>query len=151
MSILKNIFSVNRKTFLNPTAWLGVSGIAAQNNTLLGILKPMFSKQQPVAEETFDSALQRWELTDADLEAGITQYTRYALLFAICGLISLLYGFYLLFRYHTFAGWLLAMGMVGLFVSQAYKYDFWAMQMKRRTLGLSLDQYIEYRFGNNKG
>lgn len=147
MSFLKEMFTVSRKTYFNPTAWAGISTISELNDTLVGILKPMFTKHRPTREETFPVAMQRLGLVESEIETRIQRYSRYALIFVFCGLMSLFYGFYLLFRYHTLAGWFLAMGASGLFFSQAYQYDFWALQMKKRTLGLTWDDYIEYRFG----
>jgi intracellular multiplication protein IcmV len=101
----------------------------------------MFVSAKPQREETFDQALIRLNLTEADVKSSITTYRNYALLFLVFAVLALAYAFFLLFRYGTITGWMLGMAMCGLFVSQAFKYDFWAFQMRRRKLGATFSDW----------
>jgi intracellular multiplication protein IcmV len=148
MSIVKDIFSVSRKTFFNPSAWVGYRNVAGYTTLLYTTLKTIFSTPVPQREETFEQAMKRLQLTEEDVVTGISKYRAYAVAFVICGLASLLYGFFLLFKYGTFIGWLLAMAMTALFCSQAFQYDFWSFQMRKRKLGLTSSDYFNETFGN---
>lgn len=148
MSIIKDIFTVNRKTFFNPSKWLDYASVAGYTQMLFSALKSMFSKPVPTREESFEQAMQRLNLSEQDVATGIKKYRLFAIVFLGFGLIALFYGFFLLFRYGTFAGWTLSMAMFALFFSRAYQYDFWSYQMRKRKLGLTVQDYLDDTFGN---
>jgi len=150
MSIIKDIFSVNRKTFFNPSSWVDAEGIKATTLTLYNILRSITIVPEPGTTETFEEALKRLNLSEKEIAIRMTRYRFYALLFVIGAFFSFFYGFYLLFRFHTFTAWLITTGMAGLFFSQAFQYDFWAFQMRRRQLGLSFSQYKAYLLNDEK-
>jgi len=150
MSIIKDIFTVNRKTFFNPTRWLDVESIRATTLTIYNVLRSMWVVPEAGGAESFEDALKRLDLSEEEVAKRITSYRYYALIFVLAGFLSFFYGFYLIFRFHTFAGWLITTGMAALFFAQAFQYDFWAFQMSRRQLGLSFSQYKSYLL-NEKG
>jgi hypothetical protein len=53
----------------------------------------------------------------------------------------LFYSFFLLFHHTAFLGWFLGMATSALFFAQAFKYDFWSLQMRRRKLGLTFQDW----------
>lgn len=134
---IRNALKVGLKTFVNPRGWVDYDSLKYQNKIIYKNLKPLFSKPQPIRGETFDQAIQRLGLSEADIQATIKSYRRYSIFFVIIGLITFYYSFYLLFRHVSFASWLLGLGAAGLFFGQAFKYDFWVLQMHKRTLGLT--------------
>lgn len=138
---ISDMFKISRKTFVNPRGWLGYDTLKEQTQTIWTVLKGMFSPAKPEREETFEQALKRLNLTEADVKATITTYRYYALLFLVLAVLSLAYTFFLLFRYGTITGWMLGMAMTGLLTSQAFKYDFWAFQMRRRQLGATFSDW----------
>src|SRR6185437_12758273 len=106
---LKDVFKVSRKTFFDPAAWFGYSSIKAVTRTIWDTTKDLFvAPEAPPRVETFEEAMQRFNLTDANLPRIQQRYFIYALAFVCLGVAVLLYGLYLLFSHHTFAGFLLA-------------------------------------------
>lgn len=144
---LRDLFKISRKTFFNPRAWFDYDTFRLQNETIKDVLQPTFSIPKPVREETFAQAMKRLNLTESDVKIMIRDYRRYAMLFLVLGIGVILYSFYLLFRYATFVGLLLGLASAALFFAQAFKYDFWSLQMRKRKLGLTFDDWKQSVLG----
>lgn len=134
---VRDIFKVSRKTFFNPSAWIDLEALIDQNKTIFSIIKNLFSKPVAGTAETFDEAIKRQKVSEAEIANRITTYGRFAALYVLCGLAAFVYAFYLLFRHHTFLGFCLSFSVTIFFFAQAFAYDFWKLQLKRRTLGLT--------------
>jgi intracellular multiplication protein IcmV len=145
---IRQIFKVSRKTFFNPSAWLDFDALKAQNKAMWGILKTLFIIPKPTGEETFEQAMQRQGLSETDIQVTINNYRWYTWLFLFLGVVVFVFAFYLLFYHGTLHGWLLAMAASALFFSQAFKYDFWAFQIRKRKLGCTFAEWKHDRFGN---
>lgn len=138
---VRDIFKVSRKTFLNPSGWIDLNALIAQNKTIWAAIKGLFTISKPERTESFEEAVERLGLTDADVLSAANSYRWYALMLAGFALLSFAYGFFLLFRYGTLLGFLLSLGVTGLFLAQGFKYDFWSFQMRRRQLGLTFSEW----------
>ncbi len=144
---VRDILKVNRKTFFNPTRWMGWNAIVDNTANLWAILKPLFTPPAPGVAISFEEAMKEYELTEADLAEGITTYRTLAFVFLVLGGMCFLYACYLLVRYTSIAGCILGLAVAILLFSQAYKYDFWALQMRRRHLGLTFADWKRQYFG----
>lgn len=138
---IRDIFKVSRKTFINPSGWFGLDSFVEQNKTIWDTIRSLFSPAKPLREETFEQAMQRMHLTEADLQNSAKNYRLFALVFVLFGLLLFLYAFYLLFTHSSYTGLLLAIAASAVFFSQAFKYDFWAFQIKRRKLGVTFAEW----------
>ena len=130
-----------QKTFLNPSGWIDLDYLIDQNKLIFGILKALFRKPQPAQAETFEAAMTRLELSEADVSQRASSYRKIAWFFAFFTFISFTYAFFLLFRYKTILGFLLASAMTALFAVQGYKYDFWSYQLRQRRLGATFAEW----------
>jgi intracellular multiplication protein IcmV len=144
---LGDMFKVSRKTFFNPRAWLGYDELKTNSVTIFAILSTLFRAGPPGEQETFDQAKKRLNLSEKDIQNSIKNYRIFTLIFFIFALIAFCYAFYLLFMHGTFFGWLLGLCVCGLFLSQAFRFDFWALQMKKRTLGLTFKDWKNHILG----
>ena len=131
---LKDIFKISRKTFFNPAGWIGADELSGYNRVIKDTLGTTFSKPKPQRVETFEQALQRLNVTDADLQKTASLYRIYSLFYLLLTISAFLAGFYYLFKYGTFAGWVLAMMVSALFGAQTFRFDFWYFQIKHRKL-----------------
>ncbi|OGT47945.1 MAG: hypothetical protein A3E83_08915 [Gammaproteobacteria bacterium RIFCSPHIGHO2_12_FULL_41_20] len=146
---IKDAFKVSWKTFFNPTAWFGYESFKSNNRMIGWLLRGLLFLSQPEQHETFEEAIQRLNLTDVDLRDTEQTYRVYAWFFVILGVAALVFGLYLLFHHGMFLSLLLSLSAMALFLSQAFKYHFWAFQIKHRKLGCT---YREWRRGSpNKG
>src|SRR4029078_9012133 len=144
---IRDIFKVSRKTFFNPSAWLDYDTLKAQTVNIVSVLRNMFTIPKPAKEETFEAALKRLNITEAEAEKAKTHYRSYALLLTLVALLAFLYSFYLLFTHHSIFTWLLGMAITALFLAKAFQFDFWAFQIKRRKLGATFNEWFEDVFG----
>lgn len=141
---IKQVFSVSRKTFINPRGWLGYDALKAHSQTLWKLIKVLFSRATPEYTETFDEAMHRLGLNESDIENTKNSYLSFAIFFLILAVATLFLGLYLIIKYVSIAGLVLALASTALFLSQAFKYHFWYFQIKHRKLGCT---YEEWRSG----
>lgn len=148
---IRDIFKISRKTFFDPAGWLDYESLKYQNQTIWVVLKNLFTRPRPQREETFNAAMKRLKLSEEDVQYGAKNYRLFAIGFFLIGLLVFFYSFYLLFRHVTFFGWILGLAVSALFLAQAFKYDFWSLQMRRRKLGLTFADWKKSVLGDDKG
>jgi len=118
--------------------------LAADNRYLWSILSSLFYPAPKGRDRSFEEVVRAQGLTDADIAKGISTYRTYALLFALLGLCMFFYTIYMFARQGSFSAILMSIGVCALFMVQAFKYDFWALQMRRRHLGLTFADWKRY-------
>lgn len=138
---VKSVFKVTRKTFFNPSSWIGWNGLSDQLRTTWAAIKELFTARKPERQETFEQAMQRFGLTDQDVELIRKRYFYYSVLFLVLAGIVLIYAFYLLILRYTFSGWLLGMAVTALLLSNAFRYNFWFFQIKHKKLGCTFAEW----------
>jgi len=141
---LKDVVKVSRKTFFNPTGWLGYEQLKANTASMWDIIKGTFSPAKPTVTETFAEAMQRLNLTEDNVKRIAQNYQAYSYFFLFLAVCSVIGAFYLLIVDFSIAGWILAIATAGLFGVQAFRYSFWLFQMKHRKLGCT---FAEWRSG----
>ena len=134
---LRDVFKISRKTFFNPRGWFDLDSLADQNRTIWAALQALVAKPVVGEKETFDEAMKRQNLTEPDIKKRCDYFKTVAMCLGLLGLCLFLYAFYLIFKHVSFTGWLLSMGASGVFFAKAFQYDFWALQLERRQLGLT--------------
>jgi intracellular multiplication protein IcmV len=147
---VKDIFKVNRKTFLDPRAWLGYDYLKFQTLQIYTIIKDLFTPAVPTREETYEQAMERHNLTDADVQKTGQNYYIWGWAFFVLGSFALVFGFLLLISYLTFFGWLLGMATAALLYTQAFRYNFWSFQIKHRKLGCTFAEWKRGKPGSDK-
>jgi intracellular multiplication protein IcmV len=140
---VKDIFKVTRKTFVNPAEWFGFGIFINQLNTTWEMVKGLFTAQRPARVETFAEAVKRLRLTEQDLAATYRNYLIFTGVFLLLGFATIGFGVYLLLA-HTVFGAILSLPTAGLFFVNAFRYHFWAFQIKHRKLGCT---FAEWRAG----
>ena len=144
---IRDIVKITRKTFFNPSAWIDLSFLAFMQRTIVDVVKNLFQVETPDRTETFEQAMERLKLTEDQVQFGATNFRIYALIFLLLGILVFFYTFYILFKYKAYFAWLLGMATSALFFSQAFKYDFWSLQMRKRTLGITGREWLDYVLG----
>lgn len=147
---IRDIFKLSRKTFFDPASWLDVESLKRQNVLIFGVLKNLFRTPAPVQAETFEQACKRLNLSEADIQDMIKSYRLYALLMFTVGMVVLGYTFYLLIQHQTFTGALLGLAATALFLSYAFRYDFWAFQLRTRRLGATFEEWKQHFFASKR-
>lgn len=148
---IKDIFTVNRKTFFNPKASLGYDTIKRQARLIVDIGKDTFIPVKPERQETFEEAMQRLNLTEDDIKSSEENYLIYSLIFVALGAIAFSASFILLFYYNTLSGFLMGLGATALLLTQAFRFHFWHFQIKYRKLGCTFEEWKRGKpFDNGK-
>lgn len=148
---IPDIFKFSRKTFFNPSGWLDLDSVKERNRTIFTILKGLFTVPKGGPAETFEDAMQRLELSEEDVQSIAKNYRTYALVFFLLGVLVFIYSIYLLFVHATLAGLLIGFAASAVFLSQAFRYDFWSTQMRQRKLGLTIKDWKASLFNGGKG
>lgn len=144
---IRDIFKFSRKTFFNPSGWLDYDSLSNQTSTLVTVLRSMFMPPKAQREETFEQAMQRQEITEKDLTEMSATYQAYTILFVVLGIAVFCYALFLLFAHHSFTGLMLGLGAAAMLFGQAFKYDFWRLQITKRQLGLTLGDWKRHFLG----
>ena len=136
------------KTFL-PIGWLYGEYVDLKNfnKSMLDAIKRLFIKEAPERKESFEQAMTRLNLTNDDVIRTARNYRWYAIIFLLLGIILFSYAFYLLFAYFSITGWLLALGATTLCLTYAFRFDFWAYQMRMRKLGVTANEWLQSILG----
>lgn len=140
---IRDIFKISRKTFFAPRRWLGYDELKTTNRTIASILTDLFSYEVQSRTETFSEAKQRLKISDETLNEINVTYRSYALFFCLIAALCFFYSFYLLFRYLAIVDWVLGMSVTTLFLTYAFQYDFWSLQIRKRKLGLTFKDWKE--------
>jgi intracellular multiplication protein IcmV len=139
----KQVLKVNRKTFFNPRGWLGYDQLKAQTLFLFAYLKQLFIPAKPDRIETFEEAVARLNLSEADIKEMRETYFYYSVLFLAIAVVAFLSSFYFIIVHGSFSGWLLTMAVSALLGAQAFRYNFWYFQIKNRKLGCTYKEWIQ--------
>lgn len=139
---LKDAVKITRKTFLNPTGWFGYDLLANQTRIFWSLMKSLFVLPVAGRAETFDEARERFKLTDEKLNELSQNFRLFTLIFSACGIITLIFSFYLLFAYGTFAGCMIGLATVAVFFAYAFRYSFWRFQIVHRKLGCTFQEWL---------
>lgn len=138
---IKDVFKVSRKTFFNPRSWLGYDQLKSNTQLVWSVIKDLITPAKADITETFEEAMHRLNVTEADLNNKAQVFFSYAILFVLFAAISLLFGCYYLFHHKALLGCLLSLAVTALFLSQAFRYHFWYFQIKHRKLGCSFEEW----------
>ncbi|HSW93797.1 MAG TPA: hypothetical protein VLJ15_05500 [Gammaproteobacteria bacterium] len=139
---LKDAVKISRKTFLNPTGWFGYDLLANQTRIFWDLMKSLFVLPVAGRAETFEGARERFKLTDEKLNELAQNFRLFALIFAACGSLTLLFSFYLLFAHGSFAGWLIGLATAAVFFAYGFRYSFWRFQIIHRKLGCTFQEWL---------
>lgn len=142
MGILKSGVRVVTSPFRK---WMGAETLGRDARNIQGFAKSIIKTPQPqqVRKESFEQAIKRQNLTEADIqrrikETRITSWVYFSFFMAL-----LLYTLILIIKLH-YLGILMGTVMTLLAGVLAMRESFWYMQMKQRKLGITLKQWFRF-------
>lgn len=128
------------KPLVNVPQWLGYDVLKNMTKWVGGLFKQFFIPQHAEVTETFEQAMARLNLTEADIKERIQQFKFLMILWVIV--------FVGVFGYSVYLAWIGSMRgfIVGLSVgflalSQVFRNHFWIFQLRHRKLGCSLREW----------
>lgn len=138
---IKDIFKISRKTFFNPRAWLGYDELKSSTKIIAGLAKEAFTPAKPIRQETFEQAMVRLKISEADLASTKQSYFLYACGFALIGICIFIASIYYLFHHHSLSGFILGLAVTVFAFAQAFRFHFWYFEIKHRKLGCTFDEW----------
>jgi hypothetical protein len=133
------------KTFL-PIGWLGdeVQDLKSFNRRVITTIKSILTKPTPERQETFEQAMTRLGLTRKATLKIASRYRIFSALFFLGGAVLFVYAFYLLFAYQSFSGLIIGLAATAFCLTQAFRYNFWAYQIKVQRLGVTFKEWKKH-------
>lgn len=107
-------------------------------NTVTDIAKPQRAKYH----ETFEEAMLRMNLTEADLIKRKKEFTRLFYFFITIGLAIIGYAVFMATK-GLFAACLISFCLSGFSFAQAFKWHFWLFQLSHRKLGCTFKEWLD--------
>ena len=143
-SYVKNTFKANT----NVKGWIGwnsVSSNAKLVKSLVNDIKPDKNEATPKTQETFEQAVARLGLTDAQLQKQMRSHFLVALFCGTLGLFAFAWFVYLLIK-AMFLSSLIALSLSGLMLVYAGSEHFFYYRIKQRRLDCTVDEWISKLF-----
>ena len=138
------------KSFVNFPAWMGASHLKRTADDISKMSKELFTLQHAsVREETFEEAVLRFNLSEADLAQRQRAFGRLAALYLFICFCLGVYAVYLWHK-HDFLSVLMTLVLMMVAASFAFKEHFWYVQMRQRRLGLTPKDWFLFIVGKSK-
>lgn len=138
---IRDAFKITRKTFFNPSGWIGFNELRTYARIIGANIKDLRTLPQPEHTETFTEAMQRLNVTEEDVKATGDRYLLYSVFFVALAAFAFAIGFVFLLGVGTFAAFILALACMTILLACAFRYHFWYFQIKHRKLGCTFDEW----------
>lgn len=126
---------------LNVRGWADIDRVRAGKDYIVDTCGTWLNPKKAKKVESFDAALMRLNLTDADLLTRQKGLLRLSFIMVGMAFLIFLYLLYNLF-YARFLAVLLCTVVVLLALVLAFRYHFWYFQIKHRKLGCSVYEWF---------
>jgi intracellular multiplication protein IcmV len=132
------------KTVANVPAWLGYQLIKENTQGMVEFIKPVLTPVEAKRKETFEEALIRLNITEADLVARQRRLQVSSWIFIFFSICLFAYAMYMLWHGYVFV-MLISLALTGLAVIKACFYRFWIFQIRNRRLGCTFGEWWRNR------
>lgn len=131
------------KPLVNFPKWMGLKRIKEDASFIKTVAKQMVTPQKATRTETFDEALKRLDLSEAQLVERYQALRRIFFIYVLIALPILAYALYL-YSEGSWHGQLLITVVLLMVVAQAFRYNFWMFQLRQRRLGCSFREWYRH-------
>jgi len=126
---------------VNVPRWMNLKDISVIGGMIVGVAKTLFIPEKTTVTESFEDALIRLRLTEADIEARRKEFRRLVVFFSLITLALLAYDIYQFSQGHIRAGILVSV-LTSIALVQVFRYHFWLFQIKQRKLGCTVREWF---------
>lgn len=141
------------KSLFNFSAWMGADELRRSGSNIKQLAKSIFSVRNAQYEETFEQAVQRFNLSEADLKEREKAFGWMALFYGVLMGVLLAYMAYL-WVWGTWSSVLMTLILSAVMASLAFRQHFWYFQVRERRLGCTFKEWFFFLVGyvpNKKG
>lgn len=141
---IKQVLGVSRKTFFNPKAWVGYDLLKTQSSFIysfvVSIIRP--GNYTPnSATESFEDMLLRMNISEEELALRARSHLFSSFSFLFFVMLDFFYALYLIWHHHSISGFAISIATTIFLLTQAFKYNFWYFQIKKRKLECSFAEW----------
>lgn len=147
MRIFQGIKRVVKPLVDFPT-WMGYQGLVENGKAIIRGTKDLFTPPQTGRPESFTEATERLALDDAAIKRRETVFLVFAIFWALVTLSALVYTLWLMIN-DGLVGSLLSAALTFLAGIFTFRYHFWYLQVKNRSLGMTFNQWLNSWFKEN--
>lgn len=126
--------------YIRPKRWVSWDFLKKNTQENAQLVKSAFTVQEANRKESFSQAVHRHGLTETEIQTIKSRYTIFSYLYTTVGLALVLYSIQAFFE----KAYLQSVGTICLssFVfSMAFRYSFWAFQIRKKRLGCTFRQW----------
>ncbi len=121
--------------------WMSWDYLSETANHFKSLCVDIVVPKQANTVETFEEAMQRLDLTEADLKERQKEFTKLCYFFLALALIVICYALYTAFTGAMLAS-LISFCLALYALTQAFRFHFWLFQIKNRKLGCSIKEWM---------
>lgn len=133
------------KPLVDVPKWVGYRQLVKTHRSLFSFAKKFFIPEQASTQESFQAALDRLKLNEADLTQRMKEFTRLMWIWISLFLISIAYSIHLLLE-NSLRGFFPCLGVSVIILTQIFRYHFWIFQIKQRRLGCGFRDWLTAQF-----
>lgn len=144
--IIRGIWSYGKKKtkqYFKVGLWVNYEGLCESTSWLKQLLLRVYDIPTKAEIEGFNNAMQRLGLDDQALQKRYRFFRSMILLYLVCFIVMLTYGYAYLYRQTHNEYLLLASCFVSLLLlAQTFRYSYWMCQIARRKLGCTVADWF---------
>jgi intracellular multiplication protein IcmV len=122
--------------------WLDYDMLKRSTTKIVDITRATFSPEQAERTETFEQAMERLNLTEAELQQRLAEFSRLLVIYLIIAALIFAYSVWIAFSYKNIMGFFMGFCITIFALTHAFRYHFWIYQIKHRKLGCSLREWF---------
>ena len=131
------------KPFVDVSSWLNLDQLKNYGKSISDIGKSLFIAQKASRNETFEAALKRFNLSEAELQKKAEDLHKLSVIFSVFAVCLLAYFIYLLVTHGSIMAIIVTLVLSSVIFAKAFSYHFWVFQIKKRRLGCSLQEWFK--------
>lgn len=124
------------------SSWFGYDSVKSSTQSVLQIARSLFQPQQAETNETFEEALKRLNITEADLNERRKEFTRLMFIYLIAATAVFLYCLYIVIVHKNIIGFFMGLAITVYALTLAFRYHFWIYQIKNKKLGCTIREWF---------
>ena len=142
MGLWKSTKNLASKVFdVRVDKWMSIPYLKEVTGRTGSLVKSLVVPKKATRKETFEQALERLNITEADLIQRQKEFTRLVYVFLSIAAVIISYAIYMIIKGYAIVG-LIALCLSLYTLSQAFHFHFWLFQMKNRKLGCTLTEWF---------
>ncbi len=130
-------------------SWVSWDAVKSNSSYVKDNARSLFIIQKPEHTESFEEAMKRLNLSEADIQERQSNFLRMVIIIGSFGALTLLYTLYLLWQ-ASFTSAALAFVVTLLCLVTACRYHFWYFQIKNHKLGCTIKEWLNEKVSGDK-